>query len=88
MKINAVLLLGGMLKRRKAWHIDLGLETGFAWEECAQGKIQEEGEEVMLQASFLASRVGLKLCNKVKKKKKPKTFSFLCTSLKYPLDKK
>lgn len=61
MKINALLLLGEVLKRRKAWHIDLGLETDFAWEGCAQGKIQEEGEEVMLQASFLTSRVGLKL---------------------------
>lgn len=65
MKINAMLLLGGMLKRRKAWRIDLGLETDFAREECAQGKIQEEGEEVMLQVSLLTSRVGLKLCNKI-----------------------
>ncbi|KAI1243629.1 hypothetical protein IHE44_0001262, partial [Lamprotornis superbus] len=30
MKINAMLLLE---ERRKAWHIDLGLETDFAWEE-------------------------------------------------------
>lgn len=91
MKINAVLLLGGVLKRRKAWHIDLSLETDFAWKECAQGKVQEEGEEVMLQASFLTSRVGLKLCNKVKNNptnNKCKTFSFLRTSLKYPSDKK
>lgn len=65
MKINAVLLLEGVLKRRKAWHIHLGLETDFTWEECAQGKVQEEREEVMLQASFLTSRVGLKLCNKI-----------------------
>lgn len=55
MKINAVLLLEGAIKSRKAWHIDLGLETDFAWEECVQGKIEEEGEELMLQASFLTS---------------------------------
>ena len=76
-KINAVLLLRA-LKRRKAWSIALVLETDFAQEEGAQGKkIQEEGGEVMLQASFLTSRVGLKLHNKVKKNPKPaKQFPF------------
>lgn len=80
MKINALLLLEGVLERRKVWHAHLGLETDFTWEECAQGKIREEGEEVMLQASFLTSRVGLKLFNKVKKPTyKRKTFSLLHT---------
>lgn len=61
-------MLFGALKRRKAWSIALILEMDFAWEESAQGKkIQEVGGEVMLQAGFLTSRVGLKLHNKVKK---------------------
>lgn len=37
----------------------------FAWEEHAEGKMKEEGGEVVIQTSFLTFRVGLKLHNKI-----------------------
>ena len=65
-KINAVLLLGAMLEYSSCFR-----EMDFAQQESARGKIQEEGGEVMLQASFLTSRAGLKLHHKVEKYPKP-----------------
>lgn len=85
MLYNAVLLFGRSTQKEKSlaytsWFRDR-FYLGGVW-------ILEE-EEVMIQASFLTSRVGLKLFNKVKKKSnKHRTFSFLRTSVKYPSDKK